>query len=110
MNNEKDKKNDQYKKNLMSLTNYVMVMASDDSMVIPNVSEQHAFWKWGDDKTKLNFRDTDGYKGDWLGLQTMDTQKKVALLEYKGDHLRFSNEFWNQSILPYLAPESKIRQ
>jgi len=60
MNNEKATKNDQYKKNLMTLDKYVMVMASDDSMVIPNVSEQHSFWKWGDDKTKVDFRDSEG--------------------------------------------------
>lgn len=105
MNNEKATKNDQYKKNLMTLDKYVMVMASDDSMVIPNVSEQHSFWKWGDDKTKVDFRDSEGYLGDWLGLKTMDQQKKIDLFEYTGDHLRWSNDFWNNTILPYLAPK-----
>lgn len=56
-------------------------MASDDSMVIPNVSEQHSFWKWGSSTEKVDLRESPGYLGDWLGLKTMDQSKKLDLHE-----------------------------
>lgn len=108
MNNEKDQKNTDYKKNILSLKKFVLVMASDDTMVIPNVSEHFSFWKWGDNTVKVLLKDSEGYKGDWLGLMTLDKSSRLELLEYTGDHLRFSNDFWNNNILPFLAPSTNI--
>jgi len=106
INNERDAKNATYKTNLMSLKKYVLVEALNDTMVVPHASESHGFWAWGQkgsDATVVALRDTDGYKGDWLGLKTMDENKQLDTYTYEGDHLRFSSSFWDQNILPYFS-------
>ena len=50
--------------------------------------------------------ETEGYKGDWLGLQTLDKAGKLTKLSYDGDHLRWSQSFWEEKILPLLGPEA----
>jgi len=102
MDNEKDQKNAQYKTNMMSLNKYVLVMALNDTVVIPKESEQHGFWAWGNNQDVVTLRDTDSYKGDWLGLQSMDKAKKIDLLSFVGEHIRFTDQYWNDVILPYL--------
>jgi palmitoyl-protein thioesterase len=103
INNEKSAKNSTYKANLMKLKKYVLVEALNDTMVVPHVSESHGFWQWGDNTKTVQLRDTDAYKGDWLGLKTMDENKQLDMFTYVGDHLRFSSQFWDNTILPYLA-------
>jgi len=103
LNNEKETKNSTYKKNMMSLKEYVLVMAEGDGMVIPKESEQHGFYKWGNSYEIEKLEDTEGYKGDWLGLQSLDKEKRIVKLSFPGDHLRFSQKFWNEEILPRLG-------
>lgn len=103
INNEKDQKNITYKENYSSLTKLVLVEALEDSMVVPKESEQHGFWQWGTKNTVVNMTQYEGYVYDYLGLQTMDKAGKIDTLSFKGDHLRWSSDFWNNQILPYLA-------
>lgn len=39
---------------------------------------------------------------DWLGLQAMDKAGKLHFLVADGDHLRFTQEFFDEKIIPYL--------
>ena len=39
---------------------------------------------------------------DWLGLQQMDRDKKLHFLTADGDHLQFTDEFFDEQILPFL--------
>ena len=39
---------------------------------------------------------------DWLGLKKMDQDGKLHFLTADGDHLQFSNEFFESKILPFL--------
>jgi palmitoyl-protein thioesterase len=107
LNNEREQKNETYKQNIIGLEKYVMVEALNDTMVIPHKSEQHGTWPYNEKDATPNegigLRDTDGYKGDWLGLQTLDKAGKIDIYTYVGEHLRFSNEFWNDKILPVLG-------
>merc|ERR1711964_736690 len=107
VNNERPEKNATYRENMMSLTNYVMVEAMSDSMVHPHVSEQHAYYKWGQMEETEQLKDTEGYKGDWIGLKSLDEAGRLAHITYKGDHLRWSRDFWENTILPYLAPPAE---
>lgn len=106
INNEKENKNATYKANMMSLTNYVMVEAMQDTMVEPHVSEQHAYYKWGQMTETEQLQETDGYKEDWLGLKSLDQANKLKHVTYQGNHLRWSQDFWENTILPYLGPQS----
>lgn len=104
INNERAVKNATYKANLASLSKYVLVEAMQDSMVLPHQSEQHGYFAWGQENTTQELEATEAYLGDWLGLQTLDKSGRLSKLSYQGDHLRWSQEFWEQQILPLLGP------
>lgn len=113
MNNEKDTKNSTYKTNMISLEKYVLVEALNDTIVEPHLSESHGFWAWGSkpkENQLVDMVDTDGYKGDWIGLKTLDAAKKIDRHTYIGDHLRFSSKFWDTTILPYLGNDQEPEQ
>ena len=42
-----------------------------------------------------------------LGLQQMDKDKKLHFLTADGDHLQFSDEFFDEQILPFLKWKKK---
>ena len=46
-------------------------------------------------------RESDGYKADWIGLKTLDAAKKIDFLSFEGEHIRFSQDFWEHQVLPY---------
>jgi len=102
-NNEHDTKNSTYASNMRSLNSYILIQALNDTVVKPHESENHQFFFWGTE-TESNitaFDQTEGYVGDWMGLQTLNTQGKVFHHTYMGNHLRWSQEFWDTTVLPY---------
>jgi len=92
-----------YKSNFASLEKVVLVEATQDTMVYPYESEQFGGYQWGTKDTVFQWQDGDLYKDDKFGLQTLDKAGAVTTMSYKGDHLRFSNQFWNEQILPLFA-------
>jgi len=102
INNEGAKKNDTYKKNLMSLQNFVMVKFLQDGMVQPIESEWFGFYKPGGIDTIIDLRDSQLYIEDWLGLQVMDKAGKLHFLSVYADHLKFTDDWFVENIVPYL--------
>jgi palmitoyl-protein thioesterase len=52
----------------------------------------------------VELRDSQAYKEDWLGLKTLDSAKKIDFLQFPGEHIRFSAEFWShRTVLLYFA-------
>lgn len=103
INNERPVKNQTYKENMLSLKSYVLIEALNDTMVVPHASETHGFWQWGSTQGVVPMRETTGYKEDWIGLQTLDRSGRLYTHSYSGEHLRFTSEFWDQTVLPYFA-------
>jgi palmitoyl-protein thioesterase len=104
MNNERTEKVQSYREGMLRLERYVMVEALNDSMVRPHVSESHGFYSFHPPHAALSLRQTEGYRGDWLGLKTLDESGRLVWLSYEGDHLTFSDEWWAATVLPHLAP------
>ena len=102
MNNERKEKKASYKDNLLKLDRYVLVEATNDSTVVPYESESHGFYAWGGTSVQT-LRETEGYKGDYLGLKTLDESGRLVVHTYNGDHLQFSAEFWASKIVPHLG-------
>jgi palmitoyl-protein thioesterase len=100
-NNDQDSKNETYRENLLSLKKYVLVQALNDTVVKPHVSEDHGFFQWGSITEVNTFTETDEYAGDWLGLKTLSGKGLVDHYSYVGEHLRWSEEFWTTTIMPY---------
>lgn len=94
--------NETYKKNLMALKKFVMVKFLNDTMVDPPISEWFGFYKSGQAKETIPLQETSLYKEDCLGLQEMDKAGKLVFLGVQGDHLHFSEQWFDSTILPFL--------
>jgi len=99
INNEKDKKNDQYKKNLLTLKNFVMVKFNQDSIVVPRESEWFGYYKPGQDQETQSLIEFPIYKEDWLGLKQLNETGRLHLLATDGDHLRFTDPWFIDNII-----------
>ncbi|KAH3766545.1 palmitoyl-protein thioesterase 1 [Pelomyxa schiedti] len=93
----------QNKEHMLTLNNFVMVLFENDSVVIPRESEWFGFYANGEDSEVIPLRETDLYIEDWLGLQTLDKEGKLIELSTEGDHLDFTLEWFDDTIIyPYL--------
>jgi len=101
INNEREEKNQDYKNNMLSLNKFVMVKFEDDDMVVPSSS---SWFGWIDDFDKLiPYNKTDAYKEDWLGLKTMDKEKKLVFLVSPGGHMQVDYNYFVENVFhPYL--------
>ena len=92
MNNERSEKNEGYKKQMVRLERYVLVEAVKDTIITPHASESHGFYKWGDEKTVVPLRETEGYREDHIGLKTLDHDGKLHAVNMKpGDLLLYES-------------------
>lgn len=104
INNARPLKNATYRENLASLQNFVMVMFSEDTVVQPRESSWFAFYTPGQDKVVLPLRKSRLYTEDWLGLRVLDVAGKLHFLSTKGNHLQFTDSWFEQSIIkPFLS-------
>lgn len=94
--------NQTYKKNLMTLNRFVMVMFEQDSMVQPKESEWFGFYMNGTTSKLYTLRQSSLYLQDKLGLKQMDAQQKLVFLKAPGDHLQFTDEWIITNLIPYL--------
>lgn len=104
--NERDEKNDTVASNFKSLNTLMLIEATKDTIIEPKESEQFGMWQWGSsgkDAPIVALRDSDGYKGDWTGLQTLDKAGKIQNSSFVGEHIRFTSEYWDETVLPLLG-------
>lgn len=101
INNERPIKNMKYRENMISLNKYVIMMALNDTTVIPKESTHHGFWEWNNKGTLITMEETDGYKGDWIGLRTLNEANKIVKLSFEGVHCKVSEQFWSAHVMQY---------
>ena len=137
LNNERETKNDLYKQRMISLNKFVLVGATQETVVFPNESELFGMsfevreasiwvlgdgnlvimdinlwcrwsrrtvsgtWDWNSKEKVLKMRETPGYLGDWIGLQTLDNNNKLVEKTYVGQHMQWTDAFFNSEILSY---------
>ncbi|KAF0313231.1 Palmitoyl-protein thioesterase 1 [Amphibalanus amphitrite] len=99
INNERDVKNETYKENLNKLENLVLVMFSNDTMVVPRESSHFGFYALGQDQVVVPLQQTPIYTEDYLGLKQLDADGKLTMLETEGDHLQFSIDWLVENIV-----------
>jgi len=100
--NQENVVNQKYKENLMKLKNFVMVKFSEDTMVDPKETEWFGFYKSGQAKVCETLQESLLYLEDRLGLKEMDKAGKLHFLTAVGNHLQFTQEFFNEKIIPFL--------
>jgi len=88
--------------NMRSLNQYMATYATEDEIVQPPQSAHHEFWQWGDLKREkvVKLQDTEGYKKDLLGLQTLDRRGGLILNSFVGPHVGYNWTWWNKTVLP----------
>ena len=104
--NEHDTKNSNVTEHFKSLNAMMVILATKDTMIEPKESEQYGMWDWGTHGKKapiIALRDSEGYKGDWTGLKTLDQAGKLHNSSFVGEHIRFTSEYWDATVLPYLG-------
>lgn len=97
INNEGLHKNYTYKKNLISLKNFVLVKFKNDNMVQPAESQWFEFYNLN--KSIVPLRESSIYLEDRIGLKILDETNRLHLLEVDGDHLQFTDEWFVQNII-----------
>jgi len=102
INNERTTKNQTYKENLITLENFVMVKFGNDTMVQPKDSEWFEFYAPDQDKDIIPLNQSDIYTQDWIGLQTLDENNKLHFVPCDGNHLQFTDVWFEQNIFPFL--------
>ena len=102
INNDKDEKNSDYKANLLKLEKLVLVKFSQDSVVVPRESEWFGFYEIGQTDKMLAYNQTQLYIEDWIGLRTLDETGRLDFHSSPGDHLQFSDDFFQMIVEAYL--------
>ncbi|XP_053313153.1 palmitoyl-protein thioesterase 1 [Spea bombifrons] len=100
--NQERSVNESYKRNLQALEKFVMVKFLQDTMVDPVDSEWFGFYRPGQGKEIIPLQNSTIYTEDRLGLREMDTAGKLVFLGVEGDHLHFTDKWFNENILPFL--------
>lgn len=96
INNERQQKSQQYKDNMLSLQQLVLVRFSEDVLVVPKDSAWFGYW----DGTRLqSMTETDLYQEDWIGLKQLDQQGKVKLEECPGQHMHVTLDWFESHVI-----------
>ncbi|KAF5007153.1 hypothetical protein FDECE_6506 [Fusarium decemcellulare] len=104
INNERELKNEKYKANIASLTNFVMWMYQDDTMVIPKES---SWFEEVNGTEIIPLRARKLYTEDWIGLRELDRKGGLRFRNAPGDHLENMTELLNGTIAEYFGPWRK---
>jgi len=88
------------KERFSALNGVQLILFTEDSMVYPNESEW--FGQLDTDENVVHVTDTDWYKEDYIGLRALDEAGKVDYVSIVGDHLQFSEDDINNTIVPFL--------
>lgn len=100
-----------YKAAMQAVKTVVLSEALQDTVVYPHQSESFGGYAFNDNdksqQTLYLFNDTVNspqWTGDLLGLRTrfQAAPDSLVFTSFEGDHLRFSDAYWNDVVLPYL--------
>ncbi|CAL3965229.1 unnamed protein product [Diplocarpon coronariae] len=101
VNNERQPKNQTYKRNLESLERFTMVLFDQDETVIPKESGWFAEVN-GTVVTPLSERDL--YKEDWIGLKTLDKKGALHFETTEGGHMQLSSKVLKKTFKANYGP------
>lgn len=103
INNERELKNVEHRKNLMSLNKFVMYMFRDDKLVVPKETAHFADVNQTTGEV-TSLRDRELYTEDWLGLKAMDNEGKLEFLTIPGEHMELSEDGLRKTFEEYFGP------
>ncbi|KAH6894581.1 palmitoyl protein thioesterase [Thelonectria olida] len=101
INNERILKNVTYKKNLASLTNFVMFMFEDDTTAIPKES---SWFEEVNGTETIPLRARKLYQEDWLGLRELDRKGGLTFRSITGEHMQITEQVLNDTMIDFFGP------
>jgi palmitoyl-protein thioesterase len=104
INNERDNKNQTYKKHFSSLNFVLLEYSSTENIVIPMQSPWFFFFEEDSDYTVDPMNQTDLYNQDWIGLKTLNEQGKVKFVSVPCDHQDIPRDTCKQYYDLYTKP------
>lgn len=104
VNNEREHKVDEYKKNLAGLERLVMYMFEDDTTLIPKES---AWFEEVNGTVSTPLRGTRLYSEDWLGLRELDRKGAIDFKRVPGGHMQVSDKDLKEAMGAYFGPYGK---
>lgn len=103
LNNLKEEKNQQYKDVISGLDHFVMIKWEDDETIIPRESSHFGYYVTGYDNITYSMEESDAYKGDWLGLKSLDEAGRLHQFSIPGGHMNMLFDWFKENVvLPYL--------
>ncbi|KAJ5692712.1 hypothetical protein N7462_002135 [Penicillium macrosclerotiorum] len=103
INNEREFKNETYKKHLESLNMFAMFMFDEDTVAVPKESALFAEVN-ATDGTVTPLQERQIYKEDWLGLKKLDDQGKLHFKSAPGQHMHLSEQLLKKAFKEYFSP------
>ncbi|KAG6030497.1 hypothetical protein E4U41_007817 [Claviceps citrina] len=101
INNERPLKNEQYRRNLASLDNFVMYLFENDTVSIPKESSWFGDVDAGGRLVPL--KDRAMYKEDWLGLKALDKKGALKFRTVEGEHMQIPVQVLNDTMTEFLG-------
>ncbi|PBP21048.1 palmitoyl-protein thioesterase precursor [Diplocarpon rosae] len=101
VNNERELKNQTYKRNLEKLARFTMVLFDEDQTVIPKESGWFAEVN-GTVVTPLREREI--YQEDWIGLKTLDQKGALQFETTEGGHMQLSSKVLKKTFKANYGP------
>lgn len=100
VNNEREVKNETYKRALSSLRRLVLVRFTEDTVVEPRDSAWFSTYEPGNPPGPLvPLRAQAMYREDWLGLRALDESGRLVLAECPGQHMWFTDAWLKENVL-----------
>jgi palmitoyl-protein thioesterase len=101
INNERELKNVEYKRNIARLSNLVLYQFEDDTVVIPKDTSWFAEVN-GTEVIPLRARDL--YREDWIGLRELDQKGGLYFKSTPGQHMDISEKVLNETMADFFGP------
>ncbi|KAI1657845.1 alpha/beta-hydrolase [Daldinia decipiens] len=101
INNEREKKNETYAKNIANLENFVLYVFEDDTTVIPKETSWFEEVN-GTEVTPLRARKL--YTEDWIGLRALDKKGGLKFKTTPGEHMQISDEVLEDTFSEFFGP------
>lgn len=101
VNNERPLKNHSYRDNLASLEKLVLVMFTEDRVLVPKESAWFGeYYRSLDTVTPLDQQEL--YTEDWIGLKQLDNEGKIHYEQVEADHMVLSEKVLTDIFSRYL--------
>jgi len=100
LNNEVDNKNPEYKERMINLDKVVLIKFNADTMILPGETAWFSFYDAN--QNLVNYKDTELYKQDFVGIKTLDERGAINFASLPGNHLNFSYSDIDRLMIPAL--------